>query len=176
MTTTNAMSPANRDFWARFLAETDDPKDAKSRFFEAFKIGTAENEADEGARLILSGVKTATSSLLCSYESADKRPPIAGDLSIVMNGRNEPVCVIETTWSVIQPFALVDERFARDYGEWDRTLPTWREKCWAHYSDQCQALRRSPNQEVPLVCERFRVIFPRRAKSEPDVCADPRSG
>lgn len=152
------MLPGIRDFWANFLAEPNTPKDADSRFFEAFKIGTAEDHADEGARLILSGAKTATSSLLWEYEIAGKRQPVVGDLSIVMDGRNEAVCVVETTWLALQPFALVNEQFARDYGEWDGTLATWRMQCWAYYSEQCKALGRLPSQEIPLVCERFRVI------------------
>ncbi len=31
------------------------------------------------------------------------------------------------------PFRAVDGEFVRDYGEWDGTLATWREECWAFY-------------------------------------------
>ncbi len=161
MTCTSSMPPAVRDFWAEFLAQTDDPDDAEARFFEAFKVGDTQDAANEGARLILSGAKTATSSLLWDYEAAGTLPPAEGAISIVMNGRNEPVCVVETTWLAVLPFAEADEQFARDYGEWDGTLATWREKCWAYYSKGCEVLGRLPSQGMPLLFERFRVIFHR---------------
>ena len=84
-----------------------------------------------------------------------------GAFSIVVDGRAAPVCVVQTTWLKVQPFADVDARFARDYGEWDRTLATWRTKCWAFYADQCATLNRTPSRDMPLVCERFRVVYPR---------------
>ncbi len=161
MTSVSSLSPAVRNFWDEFLAQTDDPDDANARFFEAFKIGSTEDAADAGARLILSGTKTATSSLLWTYEAAGTPPPAEGALSIVMNGRGEPVCIVETTWLAVLPFADADEPFARDYGEWDGTLETWRQKCWSHYAKECEALGRLPSQDMPLVCERFRVIFRR---------------
>ncbi len=159
----HTLSPAVQDFWNAFLAQSDDPQDAEARFFEAFQIGATEEDADEGAHLIDLGAKTATSTLLWEIEVDGSRMPSEGDLSIVLNGRNEPICVVETMWLAVQPFSLADEKFACEYGEWDCTLPTWRKECWAYYSEQCEALGRSPSEEMPLVCERFRVIF--RAES-----------
>ena len=125
------------------------------------RVGDSEADADEGARLIVSGVKTATSSLLWDYDATGTRPPSLGALSIVMNGKGEPVCIVETTWLKVQAFNQIDEPFARDYGEWDGTLATWRKECLAYYGHRCEALGRTPSPDMPLVCERFRVVFPR---------------
>ena len=149
-----------RDFWNQFLAQVERPEEAESRFLEAFKVGDCEEDADEGGQLIFSGAKTATSSLLWEYQSAGMNPPAEGDLSIVLDGRGDPVCVVETTWTAVLPFAQVDEQLARDYGEWDGTLETWREECWAYYAVHCRDLNREPSEDMPLVCERFRVVYP----------------
>ena len=95
------------------------------------------------------------------YEAAYKPLPKIGSLSIVENGRDEPVCVVKTTQIETKPFRYVDLKFAYDYGEWDRTRKTWRQECWQFYSAQCVDLGREASHTMPLVCERFRVIYPR---------------
>ena len=148
-----------RRFWEAFLAQEENPEDADKRFLESYRIGDSEADADEGLQLILAGTKTATSSLLWEYELSGARPPAKGDLSIVLDGRNRPACVVETIWVAIQPFAEADEQFVHDYGEWDRTLATWRKECWDYYSNLCADLGRTPNEDMPLVFERFNVVF-----------------
>jgi uncharacterized protein YhfF len=161
MMDTRSMSPAVKRFWAAFLHQTDDPLDAKTRLYEVFQIGDSEADADEGADLIVAGIKTATSSLLWEYEATGNRQPTKGVLSILTNGSAEPVCIVETTWLKVQAFSQVDAQFARDYGEWDGTLETWRKECSAYYSNQCEALNRIPSPDMPILCERFRVVFPK---------------
>jgi len=45
-------------------------------------------------------------------------------------------------------------------GEWDRTLESWREQCWGYYEAQCRRIGKAATPEMPLVCERFRVVYP----------------
>ena len=75
----------------------------------------------------------------------------------------EPVCIIETTEVRVVPFCEVDARFAYDYGEGDRSLAWWRAHLWAYYVDECASLGRQAGRQaegdMPLVCERFRVVF-----------------
>src|SRR4029079_15517117 len=107
------------------------PIAASLRWYEVFRIGDGIDDANEGAALIAQGLKTATSSLLWAYEAAGKALPEAGHLSIVADGAGTPVCVVETTAVAIRAFAEIDAAFAFDYGEWDRTLETWKDRCWA---------------------------------------------
>ena len=155
-----ALSDAVKRLWAAFLSRPGVPVDAETRFYDIFQVGDEKADADEGADLILTGVKTATSSLQWEYDATGKPPPRVGAFSIVANGSAEPVCVVETTWLEVLPFSQIDADFARDYGEWDGTLATWRKECWAYYSAQCKALNRIPSRDMPLLCERFRVVFP----------------
>ena len=146
-------------FWQRFLASHPDPLAAQERFYEAFQIGTGEEDADEGVRLIRCGQKTATSSLLWDYEAEGKPLPQLGSLSVLEDGRNQAACVVETIWLEVLAFDRVDAEFARDYGEADGTLEGWRRLCWPYYVDACVPLGRAMSRSAPLVCERFRVVF-----------------
>jgi uncharacterized protein YhfF len=146
--------------WKAYLASLPDAADAIRRFYEVFRIGTTREGADAGAALIKQRLKTTTSSLLWAYEAAGKPLPEVGSLSIVTDGAGDPVCVVETIAVDIKGFAEVDAAFAYDYGEWDRTLETWRARCWEINTPRCHALGKIPTPEMPLVCERFVVVYP----------------
>ena len=147
-------------FWQKFLETLRDPDHAERRFYECFHIGDSAESADAGAELIRSRAKTATSALLWEYEASGQPPPTPGALSVVQDGRGDPVCIVETLEVETRPFADVDAGFARDYGEWDGSLVTWRERCWDYYSARCRQLAQEPSRDMLLVCERFRVVFP----------------
>lgn len=114
-------------------------------------IGGDTPSADIGAQLILSGLKKTTSGLPSDFDGPGQRPPRPGDLSLVLDGRGDPVCIVRTASVKTQPFRDVDEAFALDYGEWDGTLATWRDRMLAYYSDQ---LVEDPLDTL-LVCKRF---------------------
>jgi uncharacterized protein YhfF len=64
---------------------------------------------------------------LWSREQIGKPLWKVGDEHVVLNSKDSPICVIRTTELSILSFDQVDERFARDYGEGDRTLAWWRQ-------------------------------------------------
>ena len=109
--------------------------------------------------LVFTGVKTATGSLQWVYEADGRMPPKAGDYSIVTDGNGEPVCIILDTEVRIIPFDEVDESFAWDGGEEDRTLESWRQIYREYISLECARIGREPTPQTPLVCERFRVVY-----------------
>lgn len=146
-------------FWKEFLDSEVSPESANDYFLESFQIGSNRDEADEGAKLILSGEKTATSSLLWERESSGELLPWVGALSVVEDGEHRPVCVIRTTWIEVIPFGEIDASFACDYSETDGTLESWYEVFGDYYSDVCESMGRRLSEETPLVCERFQVIF-----------------
>ncbi len=147
-------------FWQEYLDSLLNPVDAAHRLYDIMHIGNSDASADEGATLIKQGVKTTTSSLLWEYQASNTPLPEVGSLCIVINGRGDPVCVVETVSVEIKAFAEVDASFAHDYGEWDRTLESWRAHNWALKAEKCRALGRAPTQDMPLVCERFKVVYP----------------
>jgi uncharacterized protein YhfF len=145
-------------FWHE--AVRSHPQLVGKHYFEAFCFGESEKMANELAELALSGVKTATSSLLWSLEQQNKPFLQVGDFSIVTNWEKVPVCVTETIELRIVPFNEVDAEVAYDYGEGDRTLSWWKENMWDYYVQECAVIGRQAAEDMPLLCERFRVVYP----------------
>ncbi len=127
---------------------------------DAWGFGNSPQMADELGALALAGIKTATCGLLWEYEAENEPLPKPGDLSIILNGAGEPLCLIETLEVQVKPFQDVDAQFAYDEGEGDRSLAYWRAAHQHFFSLYCARLGRQPEMDMPLVCERFRVIYP----------------
>jgi uncharacterized protein YhfF len=110
---------------------------------------------------VLAGKKRATACLLWTYESSNKPPPTVGALSVVMDWRGSPLCVIETMHVEIVPFDRVTDTFAALEGEGDGSLSSWRDDHWQYFGRECQRIGKEPSTEMPVVCERFSVAYPR---------------
>ena len=146
-------------FWHGFLNSNSCPKNANDLYQVAYQIGGDEEDANEGAKLILSGEKTATSSLLWELEENGESLPKVGDICVIEDGMRKPVCVVQTTWVDTIRFGDVDASFALDYSETDGTLEDWYKVFGDYYSEKCAAMDRDLTEDTPLVCERFRVIY-----------------
>ncbi|MGB2897012.1 MAG: ASCH domain-containing protein [Anaerolineales bacterium] len=115
--------------------------------------------ADNLGGLVKRGVKTATASLAWAYEAESESFPEAGDISIILDGRGEPICIIETTDVEVIAFNEVGEKHAHEEGEGDRSLEYWRAVHWEFFTDECKTIGREPAEDMPVVCERFRLIY-----------------
>jgi uncharacterized protein YhfF len=153
-------------YWAQFLRSLPPGSPRPGSCYEAFRPGygatpgEASETATEIAGLMRAGTKTSTGSLEWVYEAEGRRPPRAGDLSIVLDGHDRPVCIIETTEVTVLPYdEMGDERFAYEGGEGDRTLAGWRQMYWRYIVSECARLHREPTPKAPLVCERFRAVY-----------------
>jgi uncharacterized protein YhfF len=109
--------------------------------------------------LIVRGTKTSTCSALWDYEAEGDALPKVGEKSILLDGQENPVCILETTEVFIKPYNEVEAAFAFEEGEGDRSLEYWREAHWRFFSRTLPAINKKPTQDMPLVCERFRVIY-----------------
>lgn len=127
----------------------------------AWGFGNTSRMADELGSLVLQGVKTATCSMLWEYESDGEPVPAVGELSIILDGGDLPLCIIETVAVEIKPMNEVDAQFAFDEGEGDRSWAYWQSAHWRYFSKICAQKKLSPAENMPLVCERFRVVYPR---------------
>jgi uncharacterized protein YhfF len=149
---------AIRHFWHRYQATLQ--FDASPRFYEAFHFDD-ERSANELAELVLIGTKRATAGLLWSFDAANKQPSKPGDLSVVTNWQGKPMCIIETNVVTVAPFEEVPEDFAAAEGEGDKSLRHWREAHWTYFGRECQRIGKELSLRMPVVCERFAVIYPR---------------
>nr|WDS96679.1 probable RNA-binding protein [Pantoea sp.] len=77
--------------------------------------------ADTLAKLITEGRKTATCGSLAAFQN-DAEAPTVGSYSIVLDGHNQPVCVVRIVSLQLIRFCDVTEAFARKEGEGDLSL------------------------------------------------------
>lgn len=147
-------------FWNTSLQTLSQAEADGKRLFEVFCFGDSEGTANHLAELVVKRIKSTTSALLWEHEIKGKPIARVGDVSIVTNWNQTPVCVIETIDVRIVPFSEVGVEFVYDYGEGDRSMNFWHKNMWEYYSEKCCALGRTPTPEMPVVCERFRVVFP----------------
>lgn len=78
------------------------------------------------AELVLKGIKTGTASAYPLYEIKNEKLPKAGDYSVILDSKNEAVCVIQTTEVYVVLFKEVSEEHAVKEGEGDGSLEYWR--------------------------------------------------
>ena len=148
-------------FWQAYLASLPEGSVSSPGSYEAWSFCDNEEAANELGDLVKAGIKTATCSLVWAYEAENEELPKVGDISIITDWDGEPLCVIETTEVQVKAFNEVDEKFAYDEGEGDRSLAYWQKVHWDVFSRECSAMGREPTETMPLLCERFRVVFPR---------------
>ncbi len=153
-----SIPPAMQAFWSAFEAEGGN--DFSSRFYEAFHFADSEAVANSLSRLVLAGVKRATAGLVWSFENADRPPPAPGDLSIVTDWSGQPQCIIETIAVTVVPFQEVSAEFASVEGEGDGSLEYWQREHWECFGRECARIGKEPSLTMPVLCERFRVVYP----------------
>jgi uncharacterized protein YhfF len=145
-------------FWQEYLDSlaSDEPRPDS---YTAWSFGDSPEMADELGKLVVDDVKTGTASLAWEYNYDGEPLPRAGEHSIILDGKGDPLCIIETTRVYIEPYNLVDAEQAYAEGEGDRSLQFWRDAHWNYFSRRCEAIGREPHECMPVVCERFQVVW-----------------
>jgi uncharacterized protein YhfF len=146
-------------YWHTYLATLSDVSPLSREQYVAEQFGDSAELANELGALIVSGAKTATCSAVWEWEVEGKAVPQIGLKTIVLDGSGEPLCIIETTEVRILPFDEVDAAFAKEEGEGDPSLEYWREAHWRFFSRALPKIGREADRRMPLVCERFRVLY-----------------
>ncbi|NOZ03040.1 MAG: ASCH domain-containing protein [FCB group bacterium] len=147
------------EYWRAYSATQPPGSPIHNKPFIAEQLGDNPGMADYLGNLITIGRKTATCSALWELEASGMRIPEVGLVTIVLNGDNQPLCIIETTEVHIKPYNEVDAQFAYDEGEGDRSLTSWRRVHWDYFTRILARIGKTPTLDMPLVCERFRVIY-----------------
>jgi uncharacterized protein YhfF len=116
---------------------------------ESFSFGDSPALADELLELVLMGKKTAT----CWLASEGAKGAEVGKRWIAKDGKGRPRAIIETVELTRRRFEEVDEAFAYDEGEGDRSLDYWRRAHSDYFTAQSAF-----SKGMELYCERFRLI------------------
>lgn len=152
------MSENEKAMWAAFLAARPDiagPLDS----YEAWHFCDNQADADELAALVLAGRKRATAGAAWAYEQEGEALPRPGDLHVVTDWGGTAKCVIRLTAVEVVPFDEVTEEFAAAEGEGDGSLAYWREAHRTAFARECERMGMQPALDMPVVCQRFEVVF-----------------
>ena len=152
------MSDETKQYWNEFLKAN--PNVPPETPYQVWYFGDGRELADELAALVTAGKKTATASLYWEYEAEGEAMPQVGGYSVITSFDGEPQCILQTTEIRILPFEQVDAQFAADEGEGDLSLEYWRDAHWRFFSRACERLGLQPGPHMPVVCERFRKVYP----------------
>ncbi len=108
------------------------------------------------ALLVRDGPKRATTSALADWDAEGEPVPEAGAHTVVIDGDGAAVCVVRTTAVEVRRFGDVDEAFAWDEGEGDRTLAWWRRAHIDYFAANGTAI----TDDTMMVLEWFELAWP----------------
>lgn len=145
-------------YWRTYLA-TLSPAPGPGLQYVAVQFGDSPELADRLGASVVNGSKTATCSALCEWEAEGEPLPSVGSKRIVLDGGGIPLCVVETTEVTVLPLDEVGAAFAKEEGEGDLSLQYWREAHRRFFSRTLPKIGREASPDMPLVCERFRVVY-----------------
>lgn len=116
------------------------------------QFGDSPEMADELLALVLEGTKRATAGV------ADEGVPAEGSCWVVTDGGGEARVVLQTVQIRVGRLDSVDEAFAYDEGEGDRTLVWWLDAHRGYFRRNLPEL--TDVDALSTVFERFRVVWP----------------
>ena len=138
-----------QELWNKYTSD-------KSLTYEAWAFG---DDADLLADLVIKGIKTATSSNYIFYELENEELPKINEYSIILNSKDEAVCIIQTTNVYVTPFNEVSEEHAYKEGERNRTLQDWIDIHKNFFGNELKSIGKEFKDDMLVVCEEFQVVY-----------------
>jgi uncharacterized protein YhfF len=116
--------------------------------------------ADELLALILHGPKRATACLLRDVEQGGEMMGCVGGHVVVVDGNDRPRAIWRTRTVDVKPLRDVDNGFAWDEGEGDRTRADWLAMHTRYFAARAEAEGFAFDPSMPAVFERFTLVWP----------------
>ena len=142
---------------AQEMWEAYSRKNNISSDYSAWAFG---DDPDTLAQLVLVGTKTATASAAAAYALEGENLPKAGEFSVVLDSKDNAVCVIRSTKVYSIPFSEVRENHAWQEGEGDRSLAYWRLVHERFFSNWMKEVGIEFSESMIVVCEEFEKVYP----------------
>lgn len=127
--------------------------------YDVWSFGDSPELANELASLVLEGLKTVTCSLKQLYEVEGKNLPQEGAYSVIVDGNDRAIAIIQNVQVVVFPFDQVTEEIADAEGEGDRTITYWTETHKEFFKRECQSIGEPFSTKMEVVCERFELVY-----------------
>lgn len=124
--------------------------------YDAWAFG---DDPDGLANLVLEGTKTGTSSAYDLYALEGEKLPKEGGYSVILDSRDEAVCVIKTVKVYVTPFNKVSADHAFKEGEGDRSLEYWRAVHKSFFEVEFAGTGVKFDENTLVVCEEFEVVY-----------------
>jgi uncharacterized protein YhfF len=156
-----------QSFWEDFCRQIRLPS---ATAYQAWYFGDTPELAHELVELVLRGPKRGTAGLAWVMDALPHAAPVAGGFSVVTEFDGTPRAVIRTTSVERKRFGDVDAQFAWDEGEDDRSLESWRAGHQRYFGRECERLGRVMSDDVPVVLERFELVYPFDRALDPVDC------
>ena len=144
------------EYWNSFLEKTNRDKDEKCAgdlFFEGKNFINAELNS-----IVLAGQKTAFFTTLATFTIDGEPLPVSGELYILVDNQNKPLCILEMESVNIIPFNEVTWDMAQKEGECS-TFGEWKEKMQEYIEDEGHVLGFDYSEDIKLVFQTFKVIY-----------------
>jgi uncharacterized protein YhfF len=149
-------TPRTDAMWSAFAHARDITRDT----YDVVAFGKGMGLETKLAELIvLAGKKRATAGLLRNF-GPEENLPVIGGYVVTVDGSGEPRCIWRTTELRLGRLDSVDERFAWDEGEGDRTRDWWLNAHRQYYSEQAERKKLPFDDGLETVFERFAVVWP----------------
>ena len=131
----------------------DSIENTNKSYFECFAFGDSPEMADELLALVLTGKKTATVSVVLE----DEQTPSVGDLSLVLDGRGNPACVIKTVYLDTVKFCDLTWNMVKLEGE-DENFKQWKSGNIRYWTRDDARRGYTFTNQTPITFERFEVV------------------
>jgi uncharacterized protein YhfF len=128
--------------------------------YDVVTFGDGPEMATELAELAIAGIKRATAGLVRQFGPGGEPPPVPGGHVVLLDGTGRPRAIWRTTEVRVGPLNSVDERFARDEGEGERTREWWLAAHRRFFGRRADAQGFQMHDEIETVFERFTVVWP----------------
>lgn len=143
------------DMWAEYSQHAKD-----TAVYDAWCFGGTPELADKLAALVASGEKTATSSAYPLYAYENEPLPQPDIYSVVLDSKEQAVCIIKTVKVTVVPFDKVTAHHAFCEGEGDKSLAYWQKVHKSFFTVEMELIGKTFDETMPVVCEEFEVVYP----------------
>jgi len=150
-------SEAIAAFWAEYCLAAGVPSATP---YQAWPFGDSPQLAHELVELVLHGPKRATAGLAAWATLHPGDAAVADGYSVVTEFDGTPRCVVRTAWLGQRTLREVDEQFAWDEGEGDRTLADWMDGHRRYFKRVCPSLGIDFSDDIEVQLERFELLYP----------------
>jgi len=156
----NSPLPGRRDQIEAFWLDYQRAGSVQVEGFSATAFGHSRAVADELAALVRSGDKRAHATLERDFEAEGDDLPRPGEHIVILDGRGMPQAIVRITHVERRYFNDIDDEFAFECGEGDRTLAWWLVAYRQEFAERAEAQGFQVGEKAVLILEYFELVWP----------------